>query len=40
LDQDAGIVEARRKGRGILDVEYRQTNNYVDYFTVGYSLPF
>lgn len=44
LDHDtslsAGIGLGFRMGRGILDVEYTQINNYVDYFTVGYSLPF
>ena len=36
----AGIGIGFRMGRGILDVEYTQINNYVDYITVGYSLPF
>lgn len=27
-------------GNGILDVEWTQVNDYVDYITVGYSLPF
>ena len=44
LDHDtslsAGIGIGFRMGRGILDVEYTQINNYVDYITVGYSLPF
>jgi outer membrane immunogenic protein len=44
LDHDtslsAGIGLGFRMGRGILDVEYTQINNYVDYITVGYSLPF
>jgi hypothetical protein len=24
----------------VLDIEYTQINNYVDYITVGYKLPF
>lgn len=36
----AGIGVGFRMGRGILDVEYTQINDYVDYVTVGYSLPF
>jgi hypothetical protein len=44
LDHDtslsAGIGIGFRMGRGILDVEYTQINSYVDYITVGYSLPF
>ena len=36
----AGIGIGMRIGRGILDVEYTQINDYVDYITVGYSLPF
>ncbi len=44
LDHDtslsAGIGLGFRIGRGILDVEYTQINSYVDYITVGYSLPF
>lgn len=36
----AGIGIGFRMGRGILDVEYTQINSYVDYITVGYSLPF
>ena len=36
----AGIGLGFRMGRGTLDVEYTQINNYVDYFTVGYTLPF
>ena len=36
----AGIGLGFRMGRGILDVEYTQVNSYVDYFTVGYILPF
>ena len=36
----AGIGIGLRMGRGILDVEYTQINNYVDYITVGYSLRF
>jgi hypothetical protein len=27
-------------GTGVLDVEWTQVNDYVDYITVGYSLPF
>ena len=27
-------------GNGILDVEWTQVNDYVDYITVGYTLPF
>jgi opacity protein-like surface antigen len=44
LDHDtslsAGIGIGFRMGRGVLDVEYTQINSYVDYVTVGYSLPF
>lgn len=44
LDDDtslsAGIGVGFRIGRGILDVEYTQINSYVDYITVGYTLPF
>jgi opacity protein-like surface antigen len=44
LDDDtnlsAGIGIGFRMGRGILDVEYTQINDYVDYITVGYTLPF
>jgi hypothetical protein len=44
LDHDtslsAGIGIGFRMGRGVLDVEYTQINSYVDYITVGYSLPF
>ena len=36
----AGIGIGFRMGRGILDVEYTQINDYVDYITVGYSMPF
>ena len=36
----AGVGIGFRMGRGILDVEYTQINSYVDYITVGYSLPF
>jgi hypothetical protein len=36
----AGIGIGLRIGRGILDVEYTQINSYVDYITVGYTLPF
>ncbi|HKB81986.1 MAG TPA: outer membrane beta-barrel protein [Burkholderiales bacterium] len=36
----AGIGVGFRMGRGILDVEYTQINSYVDYVTVGYTLPF
>jgi hypothetical protein len=36
----AGIGLGIRMGRGVLDVEYTQINNYVDYITVGYSMPF
>jgi hypothetical protein len=36
----AGIGVGLRMGRGILDVEYTQISNYVDYITVGYSLQF
>ena len=36
----AGIGIGFRMGRGILDVEYTQVNDYVDYITVGYSMPF
>ena len=36
----AGIGLGFRMGRGILDVEYTQVNDYVDYITVSYSLPF
>jgi outer membrane immunogenic protein len=44
LDNDfnlsAGVGIGIRMGRGVLDVEYTQINNYTDYVTVGYSLPF
>jgi hypothetical protein len=44
LDHDtslsAGIGLGFRMGRGLLDVEYTQINNYVDYFTVSYTVPF
>lgn len=36
----AGVGLGFRIGRGILDVEYTQINNYTDYVTVGYSMPF
>lgn len=36
----AGIGIGFRMGRGILDVEYTQLNNFVDYITVGSSMPF
>ena len=36
----AGIGLGFRMGRGILDVEYTQINDYVDYVTVSYTLPF
>ena len=36
----AGIGLGFRIGRGVLDVEYTQINSFVDYFTVGYTLPF
>jgi hypothetical protein len=36
----AGIGLGFRMGRGILDVEYTQLNDGVDYVTVGYILPF
>jgi opacity protein-like surface antigen len=36
----AGIGLGFRMGRGILDVEYIQLNDSVDYITVGYTLPF
>ena len=36
----AGIGIGLRIGRSILDVEYTQISNYVDYITVGYSLQF
>lgn len=36
----AGIGLGFRLGRGILDVEYTQLNDLVDYVTVGYILPF
>ena len=26
--------------RGVLDIEYTQINDYVDYITVGYRIPF
>jgi hypothetical protein len=44
LDHDtslsAGIGVGVRLGRGIMDIEYTQINDYTDYITVGYSLPF
>lgn len=36
----AGIGIGFRLGAGVLDVEYTQINSYIDYVTVGYSLPF
>ncbi|MFN0038745.1 MAG: outer membrane beta-barrel protein [Burkholderiales bacterium] len=36
----AGIGIGFRMGVGILDVEYTQINSYIDYVTVGYSMPF
>lgn len=36
----AGIGLGFALGRGTLDVEYTQINDYVDYITVGYILPF
>jgi len=40
LSLTAGIGLGFRMGRGILDVEYTQLNDGVDYITVGYILPF
>jgi hypothetical protein len=44
LDNDfslaAGAGVGFRMGGGVLDVEYTQINDYVDYITVGYSIPF
>jgi hypothetical protein len=44
LDHDtslsAGIGLGIRVGRGILDIEYTQINSYVDYVTVGFTMPF
>jgi hypothetical protein len=40
LSLTAGIGLGFRMGRGILDVEYTQLNDNVDYITVGYILPF
>lgn len=44
IDKDtsltAGIGLGFRIGRGVLDVEYTQLNNRVDYITAGYSMPF
>lgn len=44
LDNDfnlaGGVGIGIRMGTGVLDVEYTQINDYVDYVTVGYSLPF
>lgn len=36
----AGVGIGIRLGNGVMDVEYTQINDYVDYITVGYSLPF
>jgi opacity protein-like surface antigen len=36
----AGVGVGFRMGTGILDVEYTQINDYTDYVTVGYTLPF
>ena len=36
----AGVGIGMRMGAGVLDVEYTQINDYVDYITVGYTLPF
>jgi outer membrane immunogenic protein len=35
-----GVGIGINMGRGVLDVEYTQINDYVDYITVGYKLPF
>lgn len=35
-----GVGIGIRMGRGTLDVEYTQINDYVDYISVGYILPF
>lgn len=35
-----GVGIGIRMAGGVLDVEYTQINDYVDYVTVGYSLPF
>ena len=44
LDNDfnlaGGVGIGIRMGVGVIDVEYTQINDYVDYVTVGYSLPF
>jgi hypothetical protein len=40
LSLTAGIGLGFRMGRGILDVEYTQINDDVDYVTVGYIVPF
>jgi outer membrane immunogenic protein len=44
LDNDfslaAGVGIGIRMGSGVMDIEYTQINDYVDYITVGYSLPF
>ena len=40
LSLTAGIGLGFRMGRGILDVEYTQINDDVDYITLGYIVPF
>ena len=36
----AGVGIGVRLGRGNLDIEYTQINDYTDYISVGYILPF
>lgn len=35
-----GVGIGFRVDRGVLDLEYTQINDYTDYITVGYTLPF
>lgn len=40
LSLSAGVGIGVRLGRGTLDIEYTQINDYVDYISVGYIFPF
>ncbi len=40
VNLSAGIGVGIRMGRGIIDVEWTQVNDYADYVTIGYSMPF
>lgn len=39
INLSMGVGIGVQLGRGVLDVEYTQVNDYVDYITVGYKLP-